>query len=55
MLNMKKCLFYVPFDILLGHAACKQGLMLDSIKIVVIVNLEALRSIQQLHVMLGRT
>lgn len=34
---------------------CKQGLMVDPTKIAVIVNLEAPRSVKQLHVTLGHT
>ena len=52
-LNLKKCLFYAPFGILLGHVVCKQGLMVDPKKIVVIVNLEAPRNVKQLRAMLG--
>eukprot|EP00253_Pinus_taeda_P014848 PITA_14848 len=54
-LNLKKCLLYVPFEISLGHVACKQGLMVDPAKIVVIVNLEAPRSIEQMRATLGHT
>jgi len=42
VLNLKKCTFIVPFGNLLGHVVCKQGLMVDATKIVVILNLEAL-------------
>lgn len=45
-LNLKKCLFCVPFGILLGHVVCRQGLMVDPEKIVVIINLEASRSVK---------
>ena len=31
MLNLKKCLFYVPFEILLGHVVCRQGMMLGHV------------------------
>ena len=41
-LNLKKCTFLVPFGNLLGHVVCKQGLMVDPAKIVVILNLEVL-------------
>jgi hypothetical protein len=37
-LNLKKCIFCVPFGILLGHVVCKQGLLMDPAKIVVIVD-----------------
>lgn len=55
MLNLKKCLFSVPFGILLGHVVCKQELMVDPTKIAVIVNLEAPRSVKPLHTTLGHT
>jgi len=54
-LNLKKCLFYVPFGILLGHVVCRQGLMVDLARIVVIINLEAPRSVKQLRATLGHT
>jgi hypothetical protein len=38
-LNTKKRIFSTPFWILLSHIVCKQGLLLDPAKIVVIVNL----------------
>ena len=38
-LNLKKCIFCVPFGILLGHIVCKKGLMVDPSKIAIIVNL----------------
>lgn len=52
-LNLKKCIFCVPFGILLGHVVCKQGLMVNPIKIAVIMNLEAPRNARKLRVMLG--
>ena len=45
-LNLKKSLFCVPFGTLLGHVVCRQGLMLDLVKINVMLNLEALRSMK---------
>jgi hypothetical protein len=32
-LNIKKCIFSTPFGILLGHVVCKQGLLVDPIKL----------------------
>ena len=46
MLNLKKRLFCILFRILLGHVVCRKGLMVDPTKIVVIVNLEAPRSVK---------
>eukprot|EP00253_Pinus_taeda_P017844 PITA_17844 len=47
-LNLKKCTFLVPFRNLLGNGVCKQGLMVDPVKIVVILNLQAPHSVKQL-------
>jgi hypothetical protein len=38
-LNLKKCIFYVPFGVLLGYIVCRKGLMVDPVKIAIIVNL----------------
>ncbi len=45
-LNLKKCIFYAPFGILLGHIVCKQGLMVDPAKIAIIVNLPPPKSVK---------
>jgi hypothetical protein len=37
-LNLKKCIFCTPFGIMLGHVVCKQGLLADPAKIVLIVD-----------------
>jgi len=52
-LNIKKCIFGVPFGILLGHIVCKQGLMVDPAKIVVIINLAPRNSAKKLRIALG--
>ena len=52
-LNLKKCIFCVPFGILLGYVVCRQGLMVDPAKIVIIVNLPPLASVKKLRTTLG--
>jgi uncharacterized membrane protein len=52
-LNLKKCIFCVPFGVLLGHVVCRQGLMVDPAKIVIIVNLPPPASVKQLCTTLG--
>jgi len=52
-LKLKKCTFLVPFGNLLGHVVCKQGLMVDPTKIIVILNFQALCSVKQLRATLG--
>ena len=54
-LNLKKCIFCVPFGILLGHVVCRQGLMVDPTKIAIIVNLPPPASVKQLRTTLGHT
>ena len=54
-LNLKKCVFLVPFGNLLGHVVCKQGLMVDPAKIMVILNLEAPSRVKQRRTTLGHT
>ena len=38
-LNLKKCIFYAPFGILLGHVVCHDGILVVPTKIVIIVHL----------------
>jgi hypothetical protein len=54
-LNLKKCIFCTPFGILLGHVVCKQGLLVDPAKIVVIVDFPPPTSVRQLRATLGHT
>jgi hypothetical protein len=54
-LNIKKCIFGTPFGRLLGHIVCKQGLLADPAKIVVIVNLPQPKLVCQLRETLGHT
>jgi hypothetical protein len=53
-LNIKKCILGKPFGILLGHIVCKQGVLVDLVKIVVIVNLPAPKKVRQLRATLGK-
>ena len=45
----------MPFGILLGHVVCKQGLLMDPTKIVVILDLQPPTSFTQLRVTMGHT
>jgi hypothetical protein len=38
-LNLKKCILFSPFRVLLGHIVCKQVLLVDPFKITIIVDL----------------
>lgn len=54
-LNINKCIFGVPFRILLGHIVYKQGLMVDPANISIIVNMSPTNSVKQLRTTLGHS
>jgi hypothetical protein len=54
-LNLKKCIFFSPFGVLLGHILCKQGLLVDPSKIAIIVDLPPPTLVKQLRTTLGHT
>jgi hypothetical protein len=54
-LNIKKCIFGTPFEILLGHIVCRQGMIMDPTNIAVIVKLPPLKLVHQLRATLGNT
>jgi hypothetical protein len=54
-LNLKKCILFSPFGVLLGHIVCKQGFLVDPSKIFIIVDLPRPTSVKQLHTALGHT
>jgi hypothetical protein len=47
-ISLKKCIFYAPFGILLGHVVCKQGILVDIENIFVIVELPPPTSVRKL-------
>ena len=54
-LNLKKCIFYTPFGILLGHIVCKEGMLVNPAKIAIIVDIPPPTTVKQLRVILGHT
>jgi hypothetical protein len=54
-MNLKKCILFSPFVVLLGHIVCKHGLLVDPSKIVIIVDLPPPTLVRQLHTTLGHT
>ena len=52
-LNLKKCIFAVPFGTPLGHVVCKQGVYVDPTKVAMIIHMEALETVKQLRALLG--
>eukprot|EP00253_Pinus_taeda_P005407 PITA_05407 len=53
--KLEEVLILCPFWNLTCHLVCRQGLIVDLAKITVIINLEASRSVKELHAMLGQT
>jgi hypothetical protein len=54
-MNLKKCILFSPFGVLLGHIVCKQGLLVDPSKISIIIYLPPPTSVRQLCIALGHT
>jgi hypothetical protein len=54
-LNLRKCIFCIPHNNLLGHIVCREGVLVDPTKVVVILNMPPPTSVKQLHRMLGNT
>jgi hypothetical protein len=54
-LNLRKCIFYVPHGNLVGHIVCREGVLVDPAKVVVIVNMSPPTSAKQLCSTLGHT
>jgi hypothetical protein len=52
-LNLKKCIFFSPLGVLLGHIVCKRGLLVDPDNISIIVDLPPPTSVKQFHTVLG--
>ena len=38
-MNLNKCIFYAPFEIILVQVICRDGILVDPSKIVIIIDL----------------
>jgi hypothetical protein len=54
-LNLRKCIFCVPHGNLLGHIVCREGVLVDPAKFVVILNMPPPTSAKLLCSTLGHT
>ena len=54
-LNLKKCIFCARFGILLDHVICREEMLMDPAKIVIIVDQPPPSLVKQLRTMLGHT
>ena len=54
-LNVKKCIFFAPFGIILGHIVCKDIMLVDPSKITVIIDLSTPTTVKQLRVTVVHT
>ena len=48
-LNSKKCIFCMPFGMLLGHVVCLNGILVDPAKIMIILDLPPPTPVTQLR------
>jgi hypothetical protein len=53
LLNLRKCIFYVPHGNLLGHIVCREGVLVDPAKVAFIVNMPPPTSAKNFHSTLG--
>jgi hypothetical protein len=53
--NLMECIFFVPHDNLLGHIVCREGILVDPTKFVVIMNMPPPTSAKVLNFTLGYT
>ena len=54
-LNLRKCIFCVPFGALLGHVVCHDGILVDPAKIDIILDLPPPATVNKLRATLGHT
>ena len=54
-LNSKKYIFCASFGMLLGHIVCKDGLLVDRVKIALILSLSPPTNVNMLRATLGHT
>ena len=52
-INLRKCIFYVPFGALLGHVLFYDGILVDPAKISIILDLPPPTTVKQLKEMIG--
>lgn len=52
---MEKYSLHMPFGTFLGHVRCKEGSLVDSTKVIVIVEMVALTLVKDLCTTLGHT
>ena len=52
-LNSKKCIFYTLFGMLLGYIVCKEGILVDPTKIMIILSFPSSTNVNMLWEMLG--
>ena len=55
VLNLKKCIFCASFGVLLGHVVCRNGILVEPAKFVIILDLPPLTSVTQVKSMLRHT
>ena len=54
-LNSKKCIFCTPFGVLLGHVVCRDEILVNPTKFVIILDLQPPTLVTQIRSVLGHT
>ena len=54
-LNLRKCIFFAPFGVLLGHVVYRNRILIDPTKVAIILNLPPPKAVMQLRSTLGHT
>ena len=54
-LNLRKCIFFTPFGVLMGHVVCHDGILVDKEKVAIILDFPPPTSVMQLRSTLGHT
>ena len=54
-LNLRKCIFCAPFGVLLAHVVCRNGILVDPMKLVIILDFPPPTLVTQLRSVLGHT
>ena len=52
-LNLRKCIFFAPFGVLLGHVVSHDGIFVDPMKVEIILDLDPPTSVTQIRSTLG--
>ena len=53
VLNLRKCIFFAPFGVLLGHVVCHDRILVDLAKVAIIMDMPPPTLVTQLRFHIG--